>query len=39
MIDTTFPKGVAFRDWLVNVGASTTPGDLDRQTASTPSIR
>jgi hypothetical protein len=27
-VDTSFPKGVAFRDWLVNVGASTTPGQL-----------
>src|SRR6185369_14309296 len=28
LIDTSFPKGVAFRDWLVNVGASTTPGQI-----------
>lgn len=27
-IDTTFPKGVAMADWLVNVQASTTPGEL-----------
>jgi hypothetical protein len=27
-IDTTFPKGMALRDWLVNVGASTVPGQL-----------
>jgi hypothetical protein len=27
-VDTSFPKGMAFRDWLVNVGASTTPGKL-----------
>jgi hypothetical protein len=27
-IDASFPKGMAFRDWLVNVGASTTPGQL-----------
>jgi hypothetical protein len=25
-IDTTFPKGVAFADWLVNVGATPTRG-------------
>src|SRR4029079_12298422 len=28
LIDSTFPKGMAFRDWLVNVGASTTPGQI-----------
>ena len=27
-VDTTFPKGLALRDWLVNVGASPTPGQL-----------
>ncbi len=27
-VDTSFPKGVAFRDWLSNVGASSTPGQL-----------
>ncbi|MBX3189541.1 MAG: carboxypeptidase regulatory-like domain-containing protein [Labilithrix sp.] len=27
-VDTTFPKGVAFADWLVNVNASTTPGKI-----------
>ncbi len=27
-IDDTFPKGAALRDWLVNVQASTTPGQL-----------
>lgn len=27
-VDTSFPKGASFRDWLVNVGASTTPGQL-----------
>jgi hypothetical protein len=27
-IDTSFPKGQALSDWLVNVGASTTPGQL-----------
>jgi hypothetical protein len=28
-IDTSFPKGQAMADWLVNVKASTTPGQLD----------
>jgi hypothetical protein len=27
-IDTSFPKGQAFRDWMSNVGASPTPGQL-----------
>lgn len=27
-VDASFPKGLAFRDWLLNVGASTTPGEL-----------
>ena len=27
-IDTSFPKGQAFSDWLVNVGASTDAGEL-----------
>lgn len=27
-VDASFPKGAAFRDWLVAVGASTTPGKL-----------
>ena len=27
-IDTTFPKGKAFADWLFNVGASTTKGQI-----------
>jgi hypothetical protein len=27
-VDSTFPKGMAFRDWLANTGASTTPGQL-----------
>ena len=27
-IDVSFPKGEAFRDWLSNVGASTTPGQI-----------
>jgi hypothetical protein len=28
LIDQTFPKGVAFANWLMNVGASTTLGHL-----------
>jgi hypothetical protein len=28
-INTTFPKGLALSQWLVNVGASTTAGQLD----------
>jgi hypothetical protein len=27
-VDWMFPKGLAFRDWLVNVGASAKPGEL-----------
>jgi hypothetical protein len=27
-VDVSFPKGLAFRNWLVNVGASSTPGQL-----------
>lgn len=27
-IDTSFPKGKSFADWLVNVGASTTKGSI-----------
>jgi len=27
-VDWTFPKGLAFRDWLLNVGASANPGEL-----------
>ena len=28
-VDTDFPKGVAFADWLQNVNATTTKGDID----------
>jgi hypothetical protein len=28
-VDASFPKGMAFRDWLVNVKASTEPGKLE----------
>jgi hypothetical protein len=28
LIDTSFPKGVALRDWLQNVGATPTPGSI-----------
>ncbi len=27
-VDTSFPKGVALSEWLNNVGASTTPGQI-----------
>lgn len=27
-VDTSFPKGVAFSDWLVSVNASSTPGKI-----------
>ncbi|CAN91627.1 hypothetical protein predicted by Glimmer/Critica [Sorangium cellulosum So ce56] len=29
LVDTTFPKGLALRDWLANVGASTVPGQIE----------
>ena len=28
-VDTSFPKGAAFANWLVNVGATSTPGKLE----------
>jgi hypothetical protein len=28
-VDTSFPKGKAFADWLVQAGASATPGTVD----------
>lgn len=33
LINTTFPKGEDFADWLVNVMASTTPGEIEIQVA------
>jgi hypothetical protein len=30
-VDSSFPKGLAFRQWLVNVKASTEPGKLELQ--------
>jgi hypothetical protein len=45
-IDTTFPKGEAFAEWLVNVSASTTKGQLsitspryDAQSVNAPSLQ
>ncbi|MBC8131733.1 MAG: hypothetical protein H7X95_02030 [Deltaproteobacteria bacterium] len=32
-VDTTFPKGMAFADWLQTVGASTTRGQIPLSTA------
>jgi len=29
LIDMSFPKGKAFGEWLTNVGASTTPGEIN----------
>jgi hypothetical protein len=28
LVDTTFPKGAAFSQWLVSVGASSKPGEI-----------
>jgi hypothetical protein len=45
-VDTSFPKGEAFAEWLVNVGASTTKGQLsidepryDAQNVNPPSVQ
>lgn len=41
IVDTSFPKGVAFAEWLVVTGASTTPGRirLDNVTFSVGAVR
>lgn len=36
-VDTTHPKGMALAEWLVNVGASTTLGQVNGLTGKTPS--
>jgi hypothetical protein len=33
LVDTGFPKGMALAEWLVNVGGSLVPGELDLITA------
>jgi hypothetical protein len=33
MIDTSFPKGIAFGDWLMAVGASSVPGQVPLESA------
>lgn len=37
-VDTTFPKGMALAEWLVNVGASATPGQVMGITGKTPNV-
>ncbi len=34
-INTSFPKGQAFADWLLNVGATSTPGRISLSSPST----
>jgi hypothetical protein len=37
-IDTSFPKGVAYASWLVTVGASLTPGQIDLMSVESPAM-
>jgi hypothetical protein len=37
-IDTSFPKGMAYADWLVNVGASTTRGQITLTSVESPAM-
>jgi hypothetical protein len=40
-VDTTFPKGVAFAEWLTNIGASKTAGilEVDNPAANVASVK
>ena len=37
-IDTSFPKGMAYADWLVTVGASVTRGSIDLTSVESPAM-